>query len=1405
MTGTAAEAPARELSDAHRAYLTGHAIRDEVIDSHGIWSSGDWIVFPWQDGDFCTTQRRIWPEPEGGLPDGAGKYLWEKDEPLHFTAWRPLAGSGPVIIAEGTKQSLAVASWAPPEYAVYGMAGCNGWTRADLSRFEGHQVLIMLDADTAGNLKVYTAGEKLAARLKLEGADPAFIPSPSGGKNGIDDYLATVAPGRRTIHLERLFAQAAAKPAERRPAPKPDEAVPDTSQRPMVIVNKDRLAVIREILWHMKQQWNGTALFCYGGVLTRLRGSTTEPLDKDSFVRWMAEAVSTFRYKPPGLNTPGTYEAAWPEPQTIGALLASGDEFAPLAGVSRTPFARPDGTICFKNGWDWDPAAGTGSRVVLVTGNSGMDRLDIPSSPGQAEAAAAARYLLCTWLGDMPWRDDASRANALALILTPFLRGIVPLVPLAVISGLQMGVGKNLLADCISLMTTGENVQPMPWTADDDDEIRKQILSSFRAGSPLVCFDEAHVLGGPALTRAITATTYADRILGVSKIASYPNRVTWMSLGNQVTVLADMSRRAYYIELYPERPDPQDRDESEFVIPDLRTWTEQNRPELVTAALVLIRAWFTAGQPACPRGSLMGSFEPWDKMVSGILGYAGIDGFLSNLGARRAERDTTSGFWSDHLAWLREKFGTGEFTALDVKTRAMAAGSDWDAPPHLDEAGDRGFTRNLGVAYARNQDRWFGPLRIIKAGMARGTKGRWQVQSREEAGIVPVLHSLHPLPVGEYSTIADLGGMKRMKYEESEISDNTGFPATGGVDEVDEGDEVSTPTCHARAGARAHTRTREGEGAGSSSPSSTSSIPGLFADLETGSSDELFTYTQRDGSGFVRLAGMIVPGGPPVITDARGLLGLLPFVLQVTGHNFLGFDALALAWHCSADWDQLAPKVRDTELIARQYDPPRSRETHSQDRYDLDAVAAMLGLPGKTDDLKRLARQHGGFDRIPLDDPEYRAYLEGDLRATMAVAGRLGGYYDSDPYLPREHAMAALNGRMSLNGFAVDRALLDGRLADGEQRKRQALQVLHDVWGLPLTRTVTRGRGSAKRELEEAVTSPLSTDAGRAWLAGQWERYGIPEPPRTAKTGKLALGEDDLARIRDDPACPGSLRDMLALMGIVTGTRTVYQNAMAHLAPDGRVHPRISMRQASGRSSTTDPGLTVFGKHEGRHVERDIFVPDEGHVLFSADLKQVDMRGIAGHCQDPAYMELFGPGRDAHAEIAGMLSITRQQAKAYGHGWNYGLGPKRMIASGNDPETVYAFCNGMEARFPVLCGWREQVRARAAAGEILDSGFGRRMRADPQRAYTVGPALMGQGSAGDIMKEVLLRLDARAPELRPYYRVMVHDEQVFSVPEADAAEIIETVREAFTWSWHDTPILCDINGPGRSWGEISAK
>jgi DNA polymerase-1 len=1363
------------LTEIHRQYLGGHAISGAVIEAAGIWSDRDMIVFPWRLGEQVTEQRRQWPEPDGGLPDGVPKYIWEAGKPLHLAAWREVAGSSPVLLCEGTKQSLAVASWAPPEYSVYGMAGCRGWANSDLSFFTGSQVIIWLDADAGENLDVYEAGERLAALLELEGAFPFFVPSPAWGKDGIDDYLAKVREDRRGVHLAKLAAGAVAravtKPSPRRPARRPMQ-VPDTGL-PTVFVSDvlnpllPRRDIIRQIISHLQQRWNGTDLFCYGGGITRLRDGTTEPLGKGAFLRWLAEGVSCVR------RTMTSVESVWPDSQTVDAILASADEFALLERVVKMPFVRADGSVSAKNGYDADAA------TFLAMGNSGMDRLEIPDVPSQADATAAAGRLLGDWLGDMPFLDQSSAAGALALVLTPFIRGLVPLVPLAVISGRQKGTGKNLFTDCFSIVITGDPASPMQWIEDDDDEIRKQVLAAFREGRGLICFDEAHKIRSHTLSRALTAQVYTDRQLGVSEMLSYPNKAVWMALGNNVGVLEDMGRRYHRIDLYSPVPNPEDRPSSDFSHPDLRGWTREHRPELVTDILVMIRAWFAAGCPAYDRGSLMGSFEQWDKMLSGILHYAQVPGFLADMARKRSESDSSGGFWRDHIEWLRGNRGNDPFTTVQVRQDALASLGSWSALPGLDNLSDPGFARKLGQEYARHRDEWSGGLRLVKFGQASGHVAKWMIE--EFLG----------------DTMPELGEGEQ-RGNKNPAQDDRGLQETEG-EQGEQGN--SSSHAHARApahDARAHAHAREG---GQIVPSHPLFPPLSFAaDIETASADELFTYTPRDDTGFVRLAGALGPSGAPVITDGPGLVALLGAAGTIAGHNFAGFDALALAWHCGADWDTLASKIRDTELIMRQYDPPRSRESGaSEDRYGLDAVAERLGVSGKTDDLGRLKTKHGGYDQIPLDDPEYRAYLEGDLAATAAVAERIGGCYDSDPYLRREHELAALAGRMSLNGFLVDQPLLEQRYAEGQQRKREALQVLHDGFGLPLGKMVSHGRGKAKHEEFEAYESPLATGPGRDWLERFWTEQGLADPPRTVKTGKLSIGIEDLKAVA---ARRPDLAAFCQVMNIVTGTRTVYQTARDCLCSDGRVHPVVSMRQASGRWSVTNPGLTVFGKRGGKHVERDIFLPDSGHVLLSFDLSQVDMRAMAWLSGDHAYRAMFAPGRDAHEEIGAQVGLSRQAAKMVGHGWNYGLGAKRMIAEGMDPVMVNAFISGMEARFPQLIAWREQIREMGKAGMILDNGFHRRMRCDPARAYTVAPALMGQGGARDIMCESLLHLPR---EFWPMLRVMVHDEIVCSVPKDCAQEVASEIMKAMTWQLDDDlPVLCDV-AMGMSWGQASAK
>jgi DNA polymerase-1 len=88
------------------------------------------------------------------------------------------------------------------------------------------------------------------------------------------------------------------------------------------------------------------------------------------------------------------------------------------------------------------------------------------------------------------------------------------------------------------------------------------------------------------------------------------------------------------------------------------------------------------------------------------------------------------------------------------------------------------------------------------------------------------------------------------------------------------------------------------------------------------------------------------------------------------------------------------------------------------------------------------------------------------------------------------------------------------------------------------------------------------------------------------------------------------------------------------------------------------------------------------------------------------------------------------------------------------------------------------------------------MRADPQRAHTQAPALMGQGAARDLMMTGLLNLPA---EILPMLRAQIHDEIVLSVPADRLDEIGQTVVNAFTFEWNGVPIRAGMSKPGTTW------
>lgn len=1439
------------LSQAHRDYLNAHAITDETIERHSITSEGDEILFPWTDAPLATVQRRPWPGE-------SGVYYWEKGKDLHFWNLRDAYDDVPILLVEGTKQSLAAASWAPDGFNVLGMAGCEGWNKCDLSRFEGRTVLVCLDADAGSNLSVYEAGDLFRQQAEFYDATVKFLWLPARGTQGLDDVLAKVPEDKRSAFVQRLANKAQAKPAERRPATrkgaKMGTELPDTGDRIGVAINLDRKVVIDQITGAMKDRLDGVSLFNYGDVLTRVAGHETKPMDKDSFYSLIADTVACYRYTAATDKRPAVFDPSWPDPQTVGAVMSKADEFSTLKRVVRVPFLRPDGSVCSTPGYD--------KETATVLAPSGLT-VDVPSTPSKDDVRAAAKFLMDEWLGDFPLLTDADRANALGLVLTPFIRGLVPLVPLAVVNGLEAGVGKNLLVDCVSLLATGTASEPQSWVSNGD-EMRKQITAALAMGNEMLVFDEAHVIEGEHMARALTSLTYVDRVLGVSRMARFPNQVTWISLGNQVQVNGDMSRRVYFIALRPVGTTLEDRDSRSYRHPDIKLWTAENRAALVTAALTVLRGWWAAGQPAWSRGATLGSFEPWDRMMSSVTAFAGYPHFLTDVKERRSEGDFERSYWEAHLSWAREVFGGNEFTTRNVQEKALRDPAGFEAPPKMDEVSAKGYTRELGRAYSRHQDRRYGGLRLVKAGMGHKSTIRWRVDvdngsSGGNGGNTTTPHREKKPSVGDDVTCVSRMEEGGASLPSAITSEESGPDLTvnrwGEPEYPDDPDWFEDPT-------PVHAPVDVTQPEAPPLPSCGAPVV-LGFDIETASAEQLFTGGHEGD--FVRLSGAIGSGGPVVRESPDSLLRVLNQAEVIYGHNILAFDLVALAKHHGADYDALAAKSIDTIVLARLADPPVAKGT-PKGYYSLDQVAKRLGHTGKSDDLKALAKEHGGHDKIPVDDRRYNDYLRGDLAATKFVFERQSGHFEIIPEAPdplpdytrREMRVAAIQNRMTLNGWGVNEDLLAVRVAAEDKMRELSVNTLRDRFGMP-TEKVTyslkrkadwpedHSRYSAKVirryanlwpetavarglavEKREPYAAPWATDAGRSALEKALHAAGAEHLP-TTPTGALALSSDALG---DQPwydakagqAFPGLLqvyghlpevREIAELITQATGATAKYAEIAKFVTPAGRVHGEIGDVQASGRWAMVRPSLTNLGKRGAKVEQRRVFDESrDGMVHIACDLSQVDMRAIAGLCQDPAYMALFEPGKDAHMDMAEVYfgertKEARNKTKAINHKVNYGGSAfSTAEANGLDVDLVEAALAERARAYPKLMEWTQQVRELAAAGHLLDNGFGRLMRCNPDRAWTQAPALMGQGAARDLMCEGLLRLVDFAyredAHVQPYLRGVVHDEVVLSVPEDETEFWSDLLHEAFTFEWRGVPILCEVSNPGASWADCYA-
>jgi hypothetical protein len=286
-----------------------------------------------------------------------------------------------------------------------------------------------------------------------------------------------------------------------------------------------------------------------------------------------------------------------------------------LVGIVETPTFCPGGIIVQTPGFD----ARTGYEYIPSE--------TFPTVNDEVCTQENAQYyfkMLSDVFADFRYVSPAHRSVPIAAILTliarPSIHGSVPAV---LFDASTRGSGKTLQTDVIATVTTGRGAPRMNYTLNEE-ELEKILGGYALNGAPFICLDNVPTMrpfGGGPLDRCLTAKDKVHlRVLGRTEILSLTWRALIMATGNNMTLYGDTARRVLMARLEPQEESPERR--TNFKYDDLLAFVRTQRPRLVAAALLILKAYHRVGRPdmGCAR---WGSFEEWSRLIPHAIRFAG--------------------------------------------------------------------------------------------------------------------------------------------------------------------------------------------------------------------------------------------------------------------------------------------------------------------------------------------------------------------------------------------------------------------------------------------------------------------------------------------------------------------------------------------------------------------------------------------------------------------------------------------------------------------------------------------------------------------------------------------------------------------------------------------------------------
>lgn len=256
--------------------------------------------------------------------------------------------------------------------------------------------------------------------------------------------------------------------------------------------------------------------------------------------------------------------------------------------------------------------------------------------------------------------------------------------------------------------------------------------------------------------------------------------------------------------------------------------------------------------------------------------------------------------------------------------------------------------------------------------------------------------------------------------------------------------------------------------------------------------------------------------------------------------------------------------------------------------------------------------------------------------------------------------------------------------------------------------------------------------------------------------------------------------------------QSTYVTGLQPLVNRGRIHTEYNQCiTMTGRLSSTNPNLQNLPARsdEAKDIKK-AFIPSDGNVLVSADYSQIELRLLAHLSGDEQLIDAFNHGEDIHAITASQIlgipveEVTpaqRRDAKAVNFGIIYGISGYGLAENLSIPQyKAKEFINNYFVSHPKVRAFMDGCIKDAKERGYSLTMLGRRrnlsdlnasnymVRSSAERMAMNTPL---QGSAADIIKIAMIRVEKRLENMKSKMILQIHDELIIDTAKDEEEEV----------------------------------